>query len=233
MKLYTSLTRLKMAMNGGTLPPVTSLTARARGLCDPAFALGGGADGGMGGLQAHSENGLRCPIRGCGKYFHHLGNHLRKHGISPSQLREVLSIPQTAHLISEQGHAHLSTRQEQARQKNPRLGCCGRLNDRPGRPRLPFNCEARRKARVTRKRNAHSVGMRNMTDTCDAQLREKLMALTHQYGRSPTAAQVCAAYGPAIRKHIERVYGSFNACKEHLGFQVYGKRSIMGNHAVA
>lgn len=199
MELYTSLTRLKMAMNGQALPPMTALTVRARGLLDPSFTPG------MGALEARKSDGaLRCPIRGCGQYYHYLTAHLSAHKVSARVLRDVLGIPQSAGLVSERVKS----------EKRSRHIPTGK----------PHTSETRRRAQARRQKTLKSSMMRNLQDACDEQLRGKLLALTQKLGRAPTVRQMVAEYGKGLRWRIERIFGTFNACKEHLGFRTYHGR---------
>ena len=68
MERYTSLTRLKMALADGRMPPMTPLSPRAMALLNPDFCIG------MGAFMETEEMGLRCPV--CGKWFHDLTKHL-------------------------------------------------------------------------------------------------------------------------------------------------------------
>jgi hypothetical protein len=60
MELYTSLTRLKMELNDGRMPPMTPVPENVRHFINPDFVLG------LGALHEDDALGLRCPIRGCG-----------------------------------------------------------------------------------------------------------------------------------------------------------------------
>jgi hypothetical protein len=71
--MYTTLVRAKATIRGEEAPPLTALTEHALKICDPDFVPG------MGILEEDAERGLRCPLRGCGKWYHELGKHLESH----------------------------------------------------------------------------------------------------------------------------------------------------------
>src|SRR5690606_35849901 len=69
--LYTSLSRAKAEINNGELPPMEPLGDKERRLINPKFLI----NGGKGGIVKHPTKGLRCPVRGCGRWYHHRGRH--------------------------------------------------------------------------------------------------------------------------------------------------------------
>jgi hypothetical protein len=213
MELYTSLTRLKMALNGGVLPPMTALTERARALLDPAFTPG------MGALEEHAEKGLRCPVRGCGQYFHQLSTHIsgaHRNTISVHELRDALGIPQADGLVSTKLRLRLSS-------ANGRAGGAAHLRNsqhpmtRPGR------------------KEAYSVARRNLRDRCDAQIADKIRGLALELGRSPTAKEVRTRFSPGLMQYIYTIYGSFNALKGYLGLTQWSakRRSLAVDDLIA
>ncbi len=188
MRLHTSL---QAKFN----EPMTALTAAAALVIDPALANG------MGSLQEDAVHGLRCPVRGCGRYFHSLRPHWnRTHadiGGAPA-LGTALSIPATAALESQ---ALLARR----RRRHP-----------AGRRMPPTRREAA-KGGPTRSQTARTVGARNLRSRCEAQLRQQLAALHQQLGRTPTVAEADVAWGAGALSYITRLYGSWNNFKRHCG----------------
>jgi hypothetical protein len=208
VQLYTSLLRLKMAMNGGTLPPMTPLTESAKKLIDPEFTIG------MGALVEDSVKGLRCPVRGCGMYFHNLGCHVRgKHkslgGVDA--VRRALCIPKSIGLVSTRtrenlrearklwGHEFRAFAGERAREMGRRGG---------------------RRASGVRQ----SLAMRNLRDQCDAQLSHKIIDLHNSLRRSPTATEFKNRYGATVMGAVVSVFGTWSNAKEQCGLEVYRPR---------
>lgn len=195
MELYTSLTRLKMSMNNGELPPMTPLSERALRLIDPAFTIG------MGALVEDSERGLRCPVRGCGEYKHHLSKHIshchRSIGGSGA-IRDALGISANVPLMSPSAREALRKLQ---------VGRRGHLRGGsiPGRVFPP------------RQRLKASINSRNMLDRCEAQVLYKLVTLQARIGRSPTMDEAAAEYGKNWPHLLKTLYGSWNAAKGACG----------------
>lgn len=205
MKLYTSLTRLKMEMNGGVLPPMTPLTQRASVVLDPHFSIG------MGGVTEDSTKGLRCPVRGCGKWVHRLGFHANRchPDIGGARgLRRLLDIPDNAPLISQ-------ANRDKMRALMQRRLDAGTMGGR----RFGHGTHARQNDTGwhRRKRNAQSVGVRNLRDTCEAQLKHKFIDLQNKIGRPPVYHEFVSAYGSQLTKEIIRTYGTWNNAKGHFG----------------
>jgi hypothetical protein len=207
MDLYTSLTRLKMEMNDGVLPPMTPLPASAREYLDPTLTIG------MGALQADTVRGLRCPVRGCGHWFHNLTHHLnRQHSAigGADAVMAVLGIPSTARLVSPALSAKYSEacRRRNALHGNPMGRGVGALK------------QARAKAGPSRSKAAASIGGRNLRDRCEAQVAHKLIDLEHKIGRSPAIADAERAYGRGFVSEVIKVWGSWNSCKAQCGLAV-------------
>lgn len=199
MDLYTSLTRLKQEMNGGRLPPMTPLPETALAVIDPNFTPG------LGALEEDAEKGLRCPIRGCGKTFDALSMHLNaKHADigGADGLRTLLSIPRTARLVS--------------RRYSKKCASRGFIGKRPDQERT-VDAPVRRKANVARYRAARTVGARNLTNECDAQLRQKMVNLEAQIGRDASSHDAAAILGEGFVKRVSHIYGSWNAARARFG----------------
>ncbi len=204
MDLYTSLTRLKQAMNGGELPPMTPLTEAAKEIIDPALTISGD---GAGGIVADAERGLQCPVRGCGSWHHDLGRHvaMKHRAIGVDAFREAMSIPQTAPLMSEW------FREQKRDIMRGRNGHLRRYNKQKASPN-----EVRKRAASIR-RTAASMGSRNLRDRCVAQLSHKLIDLANTLGRSPTVTEARELIGHTLVGHIINTFGSWNAAKTQCG----------------
>lgn len=215
MDLYTSLTRLKMAMNGGELPPMTPLPESALVAIDPAFTIGGN---GLGGLVEDEAKGLRCPVRGCGRWYHQITHHLdRSHAEEggAARVRELLEIPASASLISTRLREKFVANNER-RDSAAALATWRTLH--PG--------ETARMARASRavrvagvRHTSRTVGFKNLLDSCPQQLAHKLIDLHKKLGRSPCADEGRAEYGPGFVSAVQRVYGSWNNAKAQVGLE--------------
>ncbi len=209
MELYTSLRHLKMVLNNGEIPPMTPLRATATRVLDPAFVLGAG------GLQEDERKGLRCPVRGCGVYKHHLTTHLnREHkGLrtqdeSPSDVvHRLMGIPLSVALCS----THVKSQLSSAGKKNQWMS---RKALREGKPRdLNTNPEYINKRRSTRMNAATSANFRNLRGECERQLAHKILAMRDVVGSFPIRSAAKARYGMAFIRRVNEVYGSWeNAC---------------------
>lgn len=206
MELFTNLTRLKMAMNGGHLPPMTAVTKEAQNIIDPAFTPG------MGALEEHMDRGLRCPVRGCGEYYHYLAQHLSKAHANiggPSAVKRVLDIAPRTPLSSNKARAAMrrSLKKRDMSEATARLQKVGRhLNRRARRESARGISQARK-----------SVGFRNLLDRCEAQLKHKLIDLENKIGRSPNSNEARAEYGAGFVGYVVRAYGSWNSAKLQFG----------------
>ena len=206
--LYTSLTRLKMAMNDGSLPPMTPLTQKALAVLDPASTPG------MGALTEDADRGLKCPVIGCDAWRHGLTAHIDSAhpDVGSAGVKRLLEIPPTARLVSLSLSAQRSSSAPRSNVGAIRLRGAG-LRQRVA------------KTARTRKSNAQLMGTRNLRDTCEAQLRHKLIDLQHKIGRSPSENDARAELGEGFVGKVARVYGSWNATKAHFGLQQYSKRT--------
>lgn len=202
-ELYTSLSRLKMAMNGGVLPPMTPLTPEAKQYIDPAFTIG------MGALE-EGDRGLRCPVRGCGEYFHRLAVHLNSAHKSiggASGLKRALSIPPKAGLVSRRVREMYSHRAADLRRD-------GKLRSHPSRHE-PRSRERVARCAESRRASSASMGTRNLRNVCDAQIVSRITDLAHKLGRTPSWNDV-----PRDLSHwAVKVYGSWNRAVAEAGLR--------------
>jgi Homing endonuclease associated repeat len=206
--LYTSLVRLKQAINGG-LPPMTPVPVESQDVINPAFTIGWGA------LEEDAERGLRCPVRGCGEWFQHLGLHIaRSHpDIGLRGVKEKLSIPQTASLVSTAYHDKLSAFMRAENRAN-HLGT-----------RRAAHARANRKMGQSRRAATKTIGMKNLRNSCPAQLTHKIIDLHHKTGRGPTLREANAAYGEGFGSAVIAVFGTWNNAIAQCGFERNRKSS--------
>lgn len=215
MELYTSLTRLKMAMNGGMLPPMTPVPEKSLALIDPAFVPGQGA------LCEDEERGLRCPIRGCGKYFHRLSSHIssRAHTVSVREVRSALGIPQTVSLMSRRARENASRGRKSPAAQEAFAKTRSRLRD----PRRGVRART-----ASWRASKASMMARNLADRCVTQLAHKVIDLGNRLGREPNSVEFAAEYGEGLLYHVCETFGSWNAAKAHVGMKVvrYGRGGV-------
>lgn len=213
-ELYTSLTRLKMAMNGGELPAMTAIPLTAQTVIDPKFTIG------LGALVEDEVLGLRCPVRGCGIYRHALTRHVdaAHPEIGGSEgLKLLLEIPRTFRLASSAYRANL--RETIARRGSAALEQLARARlARPGATQERF---VRDRANITHRKLYKLAGMRNLTNRCEAQMRHALIDLQNKIGRSPTRHEADSMIGQGFVGQVIQIYGSWNAAKARFGLEQY------------
>lgn len=206
MDLYTSLVRLKQAMNGGQVPPMTPVPERVRHLIDPAFTIG------MGALEEDDHKGLRCPIRGCGTYHHNLGLHIwhRHRALGGcAAVRTALDIPASAAFLSR------SLRERTRIATVAGLRRSGyRANN--GHYLRGHHAEGARAGNAVRK----SVNAANLGDRCTAQVAHRIIDLEHKIGRSPSRREFSDAYGAALLGSVIRAFGTWNSALAQCGLKV-------------
>lgn len=221
MDLYTSLVRLKQEMNGGVLPAMTPVTGAALKLIDPEFTIG------LGALREDPERGLQCPIRGCGVYRHALGVHVtRVHKtVGVAGIRRALSIPSTAPLASMKMRERLSANNfaQFGGRESERFGGKGR-----GSHREDWTTERRRKESRTRSKAANTVGVRNLTNTCMAQLTHRILDLSNKLGRSPSFDEANQEFGRGIGARIIKTFGTWSSALAQCGLKTRGGASQKG-----
>lgn len=210
MELYTSLVRLKQAMNGGTLPPMTPFTALALEVVDPTFLR---RVGGMGGLDEDEALGLRCPIKGCGVWRHALYTHIRfaHPEIGCDGLRRALSIPLTATLVSSKLRPAIAARGRLPRASLDTLkemAACGRV-----------------RAHARRRRGTTTIGERNLRNSCPAQLSHRIIDLHNRLGRSPTSNEFASEYGFGLRDLVRVTFGSWENALALVGLDAVRRKA--------
>lgn len=207
MELYTSLVQLKQAMNGGTMPPMTAIPEDVARVIDPAYTIG------MGALSEDADQGLRCPVRGCGVYRHLLKRHIdTEHDAvgGAAGIRRLLSIPLTAPLVSHSYQRRLIANYS----KNPAVSAAQSPED------LVKRQEAGQRASRAKPRQPLPIGVRNLRNTCQAQLSHRIIDLTNRLGRSPSYGEFENAY-PGLIGSVKRVFGSWVNAKESCGLDAH------------
>lgn len=196
MQLYTSLVRLKQAMNGGQLPPMTPVTGDALQIIDPAFTIG------LGALEEDPVRGLRCPVRRCGRYFQNLSIHLGRHHKAlggGAAIKRALSIPKRTPLLT-------ASSLEKYRSN------VGRLE---GRRRASPEFIAR--SRSPRNRERITAGERNYENQCRAQLSHKIIDLHHEIRRTPCLHEFRTVYGMEAGSAVITTFGTWNNALAQCG----------------
>ena len=202
-ELYTSLTQLKMALNGGTMPPMTPLTDEAKKYIDPDLTIG------MGALYEDQEKGLRCPVRGCGEFHHWLTRHLDlKHKAigGAAEIRQSLSIPPSVSLASHSFKSRLKARSTSSYVK--RAAPLRPTKSKPGQGRGEVWAEKIRESKA-------SVHTLNKLNACHAQVQKWIL------DNSPDGISPChlKKVPSRIRVQILKVYGSWTAAVAAVGLK--------------
>lgn len=212
MELYTPLVRLKQEMNNGTLPPMMEVPESVQHIIDPSFTIGYGA------LDEDSEKGLRCPVRGCGRWFHSLGRHIsRSHPrIGQTGVRAALSIPS--------GTSLLSRKEIDRYQRAGKRLSAYRPTDFAVRGAERLSKDRTRSGR-TKSRNASTTGARNLANRCRAQLAHRIIDLHNRFGRTPTCQEFATEHTPGLAKFVSVVFGSWNNAVNQCGLEVNRRSS--------
>jgi hypothetical protein len=211
VELYTSLTRLKMAMNGGIMPPMTKLSEQALKLIDPAFTIG------MGALEEDAVKGLRCPVRGCGQYYHALGYHLSRTHRAIGGLvavREALGIPACVPFLS------ISARLAFAKRSRPLTS------------QRPPEQDRKAIAQVCRATKLSANG-RNLRDRCEEQLRQKFTILELENGRAPSMREAKERFGWGFVAGVQRIYGTWRNALGQFGMSALTAREVAARRLVS
>lgn len=211
--LYTSMVRAKQELNGGILPAMMPIPEDARVIINPKFTPG------LGAVTEHPEKGLRCPVRGCGKWFQVLSLHANQQHADiggADAIKRALQIPRSAPLVSTRNRAW---RRSNAQQMIARGTWVGFTAD-DGRKRGGGSSEAWRFAARART----SIGMKNLTNRCDAQIRQRFAAMYDAIGRSPTFNEACSLDQGCVSACI-RLFGSWNNAKAQLGYDIFERHA--------
>jgi hypothetical protein len=193
--LYTSLVHAKQVLAGGE-PALTPLTEAALAYVDPSFCPG------MGILDEDRDGGLKCPVRGCGKRFHNLTQHLRSHdnetgGDAARTIRQVLSLDPKAKLIS--GRLRRDLVEKNKGNTMPRGGRRGGAGD---------SAVARERRQRARKL---SMGRRNLTNSCDSQIVQRVLVVRDRVRREPGEREV-EHYDPALLRAVGELGWTWDDC---------------------
>lgn len=200
--LYTSLVRAKQELNGGVLPAMTPIPEKLHAIIDPAFTIG------MGALMEDPEKGLRCPVRGCGKWKRNLTTHanaLHADIGGAAGIKKALSIPHNAAMVSSGFRESLSVHARRLRATTA-FGSAP-----PSRARLLH-------AQRTCNRNRSTVGMRNLRNRCEAQMVQRMLAVRDRIGRTPSSTEV-AAFDKDLYQAARYVYGSWAGAMAAFGLK--------------
>lgn len=202
--LYTTLVHSKAELTDGRRP-LMELSEEAKEILDPDLVPG------MGILVEDEDKGLRCPVRGCGGWYHVLSSHLTQTHADiggADRVREVLSLHPRAGLVSQQYSA--------------KMIAVGRPQNLPKYRRgvVVASGAVRRKAGKSRSLAARTVGVRNLRNSCEAQMIHRLLDLESQVGRHPSKRD-SLALDPKLVGLARRIYGGWDAFKALAGLSTY------------
>jgi hypothetical protein len=211
--LYTSLVRAKQELNGGVLPAMTPIPEKLHAIFDPDFTIG------MGAVMEDPEKGLRCPVRGCGKYFGNLTQHLnRTHAVlgGAVAVKRALDIQPRAVLRSKR-------MQEMSRTQMLARWTAGEFSKERSRE---LSRQLREKPPANKGKKLRTVGLRNFSNSCEAQLVQRILAARDRIGRIPSSHELRIMGESALCASIERIYGSWDSFMGQVNLRVqYGPRS--------
>ena len=217
MDLYTSLVRAKQKLNGRVLPAMTPIPEKLHAILDPAFTIG------LGALMEDREKGLRCPVRGCGEWRHKIKHHwdTAHAGIGGSDgLRRALSLPVAARLVSQKMSGRL-------REQAARMGLASIASLHRARGKIDHAKRVRNSGRTQA-----SVGYRNLRNTCEAQLVQRLLSVRDRVGRSPSLVEAMSI-DPQMARNARHLFGSWNGFKAAAGLKTERwNRSVSKEHVV-
>lgn len=207
---YTSLSRAKMAI-GGALPPMTPVVATE--IVDPDFTIG------LGALQEDAKKGLRCPVRGCGRWFHVLSRHLTSaHADIGGKLAvmDALQLPRMTKLRSSSFVAAKQNAWHQldADERSSRVKALRRAGERYRE--LELMGVRRRRPPL---KGMQTAGWRNFRNRCEEQMREPIAALAQRLKRSPTFHEAARDISEAFVWHCISLYGNWNAALAAFGME--------------
>lgn len=205
--LYTSLSRLKQSLNDGQLPPMTPLPKHIKKHIDPALTIAGN---GWGGVVEDEEKGLLCPVRGCGEWHVDLTAHTNaahKEIGGAEGFKALMSIPTSTPLIAQSAMVRREVRREE-RQDAAMFRALPRVATPVVRRRRPK--AAIRKQAATLRTVTDTVGYRNLRNECPRQIRDRILALYQEIGRTPSLKEFGQAHGKDCEKMILRVYGTWD-----------------------
>jgi hypothetical protein len=197
--LYTSLERAKQELTGGGPVPVTPLPGSSLAIIDPDFTPG------LGALEQHPSLGLRCPVRGCGKWYHRLSVHLSKSHADiggADAVRRALDYPSTAKFVS-----RVSI--EQSRKHMERLASEGKMLRGDKRGSLASARKSSEKTNRRRKAASRTMAERNLANMCEAQIKGRIWSMYDRIRRSPSSYEAEVMEGKGFVNGVVRFYGTW------------------------
>lgn len=240
--LYTSLSRAKQILmatrdwrGDGPPPPPVSMTPvpeSVRHIIRPEYTIGLGALRECGVVEEEGrkapcpecrsidgceQRGLQCPI--CGEWFDRLSLHLNKGHKDVGgavAVHRALQIPTSAKLASHRFKA-------EHRAKAERMKRDGRLKNIADNPRRQTGRATKKMVQAASSARA-SMGVKNLRNACDAQIKQRLAAIYERVGRSPTLNEAAAIDQGAVSA-AQRIYGSWNNAKAQLGWDVFERHA--------
>lgn len=196
---------------GGTLPPMTE--ARADTIIDPRFTIGDGA------FEECERRGLRCPVRGCGKYFHVLSRHLTEaHSDIGGKIAvcDALNIPRMTRLVSAWYTASRKFDWHALADDDPRKVGLRNAQQRV-RELVMMGVYERRYPN----KGMEQSGWRDFRNRCEEQMRKPIAALASRLKRPPTMKEVAKEVSEAFAWHLVSIYGNFGAGLKAMGLDAW------------
>ena len=233
-ELYTSLSRAKQILmatrdwrgEGAPPPPVamTPVPEKVRHIINPEYTIGLGALRECGTIEEDGkkfpcpecrgetceERGLQCPA--CGEWGHTLKKHIRAAhsdigGVDA--IKQALSIPYGASLTSRRTRAVFRQRAAERVASGVTRG---------GDMELVRNATHRSVVRARRSHSRASVGLKNLRNTCEKQVLQRIVAVESKIGRSPTYAEAQLA-DPGLAQAAVTIFGTWNNAVAQAGLR--------------
>jgi hypothetical protein len=208
--LYTTLVRAKQELNGGRLPVMTPIPESAQHIIDPELTPG------LGALEECPERGVRCPVRGCGKYFHggltrHLNTIHADAGGAPN-VKDLLSIRLTARLTSQRHYRERSERTKRREVAKNLNGVSAKVRSERARKAVKHLSWSKRS------RSRRLVGVDNFRNTCEAQTAQRILSIRDRIGRVPSQYEA-EHFDPGLPRAALRIYGRWTAAIAACGLK--------------
>jgi hypothetical protein len=196
--LYTSQIHIKRLLAGQATARFTMAPESVLQVLDPAFFPG------MGAVNEDDEGRLQCPVRGCGKWFTKLARHLSAdhRALGGAQgVRAALGIRKSVPLTSKAARAVTSAQ----------------WNAAPNRSRAFVSTIRAFRMSENGSNGPKTMHDHNFSDTCPAQIQERIEALARKVGHSPSCNEFVAEYGGALFAALRQRFGTWNNAKVQCG----------------
>jgi hypothetical protein len=148
-------------------------------------------------MEDFKSGAIQCHI--CSNFFHNFNSHLRKHGITSNQYREMFGLSRSTALKSKKVRLRQSQVMTELRKQKKFQNSFKKNNGFAG----------------NRKNKKNSAETKNKFGVCDLQIADRVLKLKQKLGKTPTLIDLKDEYGGAFIFHIHKRYGSYiKYCKQ-------------------